>query len=232
MRKWTYCLTSALITGLPHKYPFLLALWTSDMHLWLWLTYSGRQTSKQCEHLQSWIEGTGNSVVWINTRTGTDVPWSAYLRRQRSCRMALETDGKGTEAQGKLLEIGTVYMRERTWEKWKMHWRNKHNSSSTRARREPVTATNMDLMKENTFLLRKISCITSLWNSFPRAGKVLRRTEKNCLEVLHVCSRNHSQFRRKKLYLKEQSYKPLLFRELDWWGSTGNWKVTVQPSSF
>lgn len=53
--------------------------------------------------------------------------------------------------------------------------------------------------------------------------------KKNCLGVLHASSRNHSQTRRKKFYLKEWSYKLLLFRELDWWGSTGNWNVTVQP---
>lgn len=35
MRKWTYCLASALTTGLPQKNPFLLALWTSGVYLWL-----------------------------------------------------------------------------------------------------------------------------------------------------------------------------------------------------
>lgn len=35
MRKWTYCLSSALTTGLPQKNPFLLALWTSGVYLWL-----------------------------------------------------------------------------------------------------------------------------------------------------------------------------------------------------
>lgn len=42
-----------------------------------------------------------------------------------------------------------------------------------------MTATNIDLMKENTSLLRRISCITSLQNSFTEAGEVLRRTDKN-----------------------------------------------------
>lgn len=60
----------------------------------------------------------------------------------------------------------------------KMYRGKEHNSFSTRARRQLVTATNTDVMKENTSLLRKI-CITTLQNSFTRAGEVLRRTEKN-----------------------------------------------------
>lgn len=33
----------------------------------------------------------------------------------------------------------------------------------------------------------------------------------------------------KKFYLKKWGYKPLFFREWDWLGTTGNWKVIVQP---
>lgn len=86
-----------------------------------------------------------------------------------------------------------------------------------------------DLMKENTSLLRKISCITSLQNSFTRAGKVLRRTGKNsqeyCMYLIGIIHKSEG----KKLYLKKWGYKPLFFREWDWLGSTGNWKVIMQP---
>jgi len=58
--------------------------------------------------------------------------------------------------------------------------RKQHYPFGTRERRLPVPATNIDLMKENTYFLRKkYPCITTLWNSFTRAGQLLEGPEQN-----------------------------------------------------
>lgn len=97
MRKLTSYLTSALMTGLQNKYPFLLSLRTSGVYLWLCLTYSGGQVSKRSVNTY----GGGQKELEIALYESTlalELMSSGQLISEKSCKMALEIDGKGAEA--------------------------------------------------------------------------------------------------------------------------------------
>lgn len=147
--------------------------------------------------------------------TWTDVLWSAYLRKYEGAAEWLQRQMEKEQKQRETF---------RDWDGLpeKEHDRNEKYTEETsiillvQEQGDSQWQQQTWIWWKTLFLLRKISCITSLWDSFTRAGRVLRRTEKKCLGVLYVCSRNHSQTKRKKNYLKEWSYKPLLFSGLDW----------------
>lgn len=106
MRKWIYCLPSALTTSLQNKFPFLLSLRTSDAHVQLCLIYIGGRASKRS--VSTYRKNLKQRCMYQHLHLNRCLLVSLSQKRHRSCRIALEIDGKGKEAQEKLSEIGTV----------------------------------------------------------------------------------------------------------------------------